>query len=259
MTAGSDLMNCRIQSDFDDHWGKNFSAAIPRSKITEAQKFFRPVITLLKSQETKVFEAGCGDGVHWTFIRNLKNDGLSYTGIDISAAAINRLREEKERQKDRFIKMDLSALSEPDNSYDIVFAFGVIAYTQRPEKSFAELCRICKPGGWVGIWVYPEPQGVGKLAFYTIRHMCRLLGPFATRRIADSIVPFMGWLPTRSKVNLFNASWKQCREVILVNIAPRRLSFFQREEVILWFENQHITVEYEDENNQITLWGRKNG
>ena len=76
-------MKSQIQTDFDAHWGKNFSESIPQIKIQEAEKFFTPVIPLLRSKESKVFEAGCGDGVHWTFIKELDNQRLSYTGIDI--------------------------------------------------------------------------------------------------------------------------------------------------------------------------------
>jgi ubiquinone/menaquinone biosynthesis C-methylase UbiE len=247
----------QIQSDFDVHWENNFSESIPASKMQAAENFFSPVITRLKWQKINVFEAGCGDGVHWKFIRNMGNEYLRYTGIDISAAAIDQLRKKKLCPQDRFIRMDLSALSEPDNSYDIVFAFGVLAYTQNPNKSFAELCRICKPGGWVGIWIYPEPQGLSKAVFFTIRYICRIIGTFGTRRIADLIVPFMKWLPTKSKMHLGNSSWKQCREVILVNIAPMHLAFFQRHEVIYWFQRQRMHIEYEDLSQPITLWGRK--
>jgi len=250
-------MNYKIQTDFDAHWERNFSESIPQIKIQEAEKFFTPVIPLLRSRESKIFEAGCGDGVHWTFIKNLKNDRGSYTGIDISATVIDRLEKKKKQRRDRFLKMDLSALTEPENSYDIVFAFGVVAYTQRPEKSFSELCRICKPGGWIGIWIYPEPRGLGKIILYTVRHICHLVGPFMRHRIADLIVPFMGILPTRSKMNLFNSSWKECREVVLVNIAPRRLAFIKRDKILYWFQKHNIHIEYEDKSNPITLWGRK--
>lgn len=250
-------MNSKIQTDFDAHWKKNFSESIPQIKIQEAEKFFGPVIPFLRSREFRVFEAGCGDGVHWTFIKSLKNDRLSYTGIDISANAINRLKKKNDQRRDRFLQMDLAALSEPEKSYDIVFAFGVVAYTQSPERSFTELCRICKQGGWIGVWVYPEPQGLSMVAFKATRRICRIVGPFLTRRIADIITPFIGLLPTRSKINLINSSWKECREVILVNIAPKKLVFIKRDEILFWFRKHHIKVEYEDRDNPITLWGRK--
>ena len=154
--------------------------------------------------------------------------------------------------------MDLTALTEPDNFYDIVFSFGVIAYTKDPEQSFSELCRICKPGGRVGIWIYPEPLGYKKFLFNFTKVICHYVGPFVTNRIADFIVPFLGLLPTRSKMNLANSSWKECREVILVNIAPERLAFFKRDIILSWFNKYKVQIEYEDRENPITLWGRKN-
>jgi len=247
----------QIQNDFERHWKSNVLKQVSRNKIKEAESFFRPVADLLRTGGVKVLDVGCGDGVHWRYLRSLGNNHLHYTGIDISANVIERLRKQRVAENDRFIQMDATELTEPEESYNVVFSFGALAYTSDPRRSFAELCRVCKSGGWIGVWTYPRKQGLGGHIFNLTRWICRHSGPFLTRRIADLIVPLLGILPTRSKVNLSNSSWRQCREVVLVNIAPKQLVFLPRDEILSWFALNSVDITYEDQNNPITVWGRK--
>jgi hypothetical protein len=106
--------------------------------------------------------------------------------------------------------------------------------------------------------LYPKRRGVEHRLFSFVRGVCRLTGPIGCRLIADIIVPFLGFLPTRSNLSLSNASWRQCREVVLVNIAPRRLFFFEREDVMSWLKSHNVRVVWEDLENPITIWGQKN-
>jgi len=75
--------------------------------------------------------------------------------------------------------------------------------------------------------------------------------------IADCIVPFLGLLPTRSKMSLANASWRQCREVVLVNIAPSQLYFPQEAEIEGWFAKNDVETVWRDDKAPVTLWGKK--
>jgi hypothetical protein len=133
----------------------------------------------------------------------------------------------------------------------------VLAYTASPEGSFAELCRVTRPGGLVGVWVYPRPRGLSGLLLRCTRGVCGLLGPWLQRRVADLIVPLLGLLPARSGLSLRNASWAECREVVLVNIAPARLAFPEPSEVRGWFTRHGVRVVDEDRAAPVTLWGVK--
>ena len=188
---------------------------------------------------------------------SLGNRRLRYTGTDISPVVIKQIRGLAVSSPSRFYVADAVKLPEKGTTYDIVFSFGVVAYTSNPQGCFGEMCRVCKPGGWVGVWVYPQRHGIGGLIFRLTRFLCGVVGDFWTRRIADLIVPFLGLLPTRSNLNLRNATWQQCREVVLVNIAPQQLSFFTHDEIASWFLENGIEIKYEDPLNPITIWGRK--
>ena len=84
-----------------------------------------------------------------------------------------------------------------------------------------------------------------------------MTGRAGTRLVADALVPVLGLLPTRSGLSLRNATWRQCREVILVNIAPRRLAFYDRDELAGWFETSAVEITAEDPDRPLTIWGRR--
>jgi hypothetical protein len=67
----------------------------------------------------------------------------------------------------------------------------------------------------------------------------------------------MPFLPTQSKLNLKNATWSQCLEIVLVNIAPKQLYFPETAEIEEWFRINNITILEIDHDNPITIWGRK--
>lgn len=245
------------QNDFNKHWQAHDSLKIPSAKLHQAEIFFTPILNSLRMQPVRVLDVGCGGGVNWRFLRSLGNPHLMYTGVDYSAVVIDHLQKQISTTKDRFVQMDATWLTEPDNTYDVVFAYGVIAYTSDPPLSFAELCRVSKTGGWVGIWLYPKQSGLAGWAFNLTRSLCRRVGIFCTRRIADLIVPWLGLLPTQSKVSLRNSTWHQCRESVLVNIAPLQLEFFRSDEIEGWFSANNIEIVYTDPNNPILIWGQK--
>ncbi|MFC1975139.1 class I SAM-dependent DNA methyltransferase [Chloroflexota bacterium] len=242
---------------FEEHWGTHISGVVASSKVSQAERFFAPILDSLRSHPLTILDVGCGDGVHWRYLRSLDNPQLKYTGVDISQTVITHLRQQTTTPEDRFVQMDAVALTEPDDTYDVVFAFGVIAYTRDPQRSFAEMCRVCKPGGWVGAWIFPKVSGVVGLAFELTRKLCQIVGPFGTLFIANLIVPWLGILPTQSKASLKNSTWRQCRELVLVNIAPKQLAFFRHDEVAAWFAANNIDIVYEDPANSITIWGQK--
>ena len=70
-------------------------------------------------------------------------------------------------------------------------------------------------------------EGLLNLIFSLVKGLCKLGGRNVTSFLVDFIVLFLSLLPNQSKVSLFNFTWKQCREVILVNIALENCIFQQ--------------------------------
>ena len=196
------------------------------------------------------------DGIHVAALAEMNlGSGYRFVGIDISQTALGTARSRGNVQR-TFVHGTVLELPLASGTFDAAFSFGVAAYTADPEGSFAELCRVVKPNGLVGIWVYPKPRGLAGSLLNTIRATYRRTGPFFTNRIADLLVPFLPLLPTRSKVTLRNSTWKECRELGLVNIAPKRLVFPDTAEIHAWFARRDVRVVTVDEENPVTIWGR---
>jgi len=211
-----------------------------------------------EGQKMTVLDAGCGDGVHCSHIRDCVSSSVSYTGVDISQACIEALRTQYEADENaEFHVADVCALPYADKSFDVVFSYGVIGYTRSPRIAFNELCRVLKDGGRLGIWVYPHKSGVGGLTFRMVRKLCIAGGPKVASGFSNLIVPLLWFLPTASKMHLGNSSWKQCKEVVLVNIAPQTLHFFRKEELQSWCGSAGISVDQREDKAPLTLWGTK--
>lgn len=246
-----------LSRDFDEHWSVFSTDAIPQKKIEEADSFLKPAINIYRDKKVFLLDAGCGNCVHAEALKNRNfSNGSIFVGLDISLLG---MRSVKRRIPDWFlINADIAKLPFIDNGFDIVLSFGVLGYVDDPKRSFKELCRVVKKGGLLGIWLSPRKKSVARNIFNATRMLCRLTGPRGTRVVANFIVPLLMILPTRSKVNLFNATWKQCYEVVMVNINPEKFISFERTEARQWCAENDIKIVAEDENNPITIWGRKN-
>lgn len=246
-------------NSFENHWEKNKSEQIPASKKKVAFQFLAPLLNSPKTEKPLVIlDAGCGDGVHLDVI--LENEIYSKAklaiGLDMAWSALY-LSKQRHQSNYAYVKGDVGKLPFESNTFDYVFSFGVLAYTDIPFKSFGELYRVAKPGGKIGIWIYPKKEGITSALFSMVRNLCSLFGPKAIKQLANLIVPFLGILPTRSNISLKNATWKQCREIVLVNIAPKQLVFPTESEVENWFIKKNISIILKDDKSPITLWGEK--
>lgn len=243
--------------DFDEHWDDNFTSEIPKTKIDTGNTFFSSVQAYLSAPNIRILDAGCGDGVQASLLTKIFSPDSKYYGIDISLSAVSCTAKRLKGSDATLIAADVANTPFKDCFFDAVFSFGVLAYTPEPEKSFDELMRVLKVGGIIGIWIYPKTKGIGGSLFSIVRKTCKIGGKHITSGIANLIVPFMGLMPTQSKMSLANASWKQCREVVMVNIAPEQLYFPDPEEIKAWFDKNGIEIITNDKSNLITIWGRK--
>ena len=247
------------KNEFDEHWDSNLTKDIPNSKKIIAIEFLYPILKKYNYRnEITILDAGCGDGVHANVIHEFAKENnlqIKYTGLDVSQSA---LRAAKNRNVEyTFLNADISELPLKDDYFDIVFSFGVLAYMDVPTIGFEELVRVCKPSGSIGIWLYPKDNSFMGYLFLVVRKMCQKLGSKFTRVVADLIVPMLVFLPTKSGVNLKNSTWKQCREIVMVNIEPKQLSFFDEQDIKSWFKYNDVAIIFEDKINKITLWGEK--
>lgn len=101
----------------------------------------------------RLLEVGCGTG---TDSLQFARGGAIFTGMDLTPRSIEiaRKRFEVYQQQGEFVLSDAENLDFPDESFDVVYSFGVIHHTPNTERAAAEIHRVLKPGGKAIVMVY---------------------------------------------------------------------------------------------------------
>ena len=119
-----------------------------------------------------VLEVGCGAGVD---LARFAKGGAEVTGVDLAPSAIELARANFSQQglRGRFEVADGEHLPFPDNSFDLVYAHGVVQYTANPRQLVEECRRVLKPGGEAVFQVYNRVSwlnGLSKLMKVGLEH-----------------------------------------------------------------------------------------
>jgi len=166
------------------------------------------------SRGRSVLEVGCGAGVD---LARFARGGADVTGVDLSAAAIGLARTnfEQQRLRGRFEVADGEALPFADDTFDLVFAHGVVQYTPRPRKLIEECRRVLKPGGGAIFQVYNRISwlnALSKLMKVGLEHEdAPVLGRFSIGEFRRMLVGFSGVriVPERFPVkSRLHGGWK---------------------------------------------------
>jgi ubiquinone/menaquinone biosynthesis C-methylase UbiE len=119
----------------------------------------------------RVLEIGVGMGADYL---EWLRAGAVVTGIDISATSLERARQ---RCMEEGFKPDLRVGDAehppfPDNSFDVVYSYGVMHHSPNTKKCLQEARRVLKPGGTARIMVYHHPSITGAMLWlrYGITH-----------------------------------------------------------------------------------------
>jgi SAM-dependent methyltransferase len=160
----------------------------------------------------RVLEVGCGIG---TDAVNFARAGAEYTGADLSAAslALARRRFEVLGLSGRLIEANAEELAQrlEPGSFDLVYSFGVIHHTPRPDAVVRQVRRLIRPDGEFRLMLYakdswkdamieagfdqPEAQSGCPIAFtYTRDDVRGLLEPAGFHVVSmtqDHIFPYV--------------------------------------------------------------------
>jgi ubiquinone/menaquinone biosynthesis C-methylase UbiE len=95
-----------------------------------------------------VLEIGCGVGID---LVRFASGGAKVTGVDFSTTAIELAEQHFKTagQEAKLLLMDGEAMDFPDESFDVVFAHGVLQYTADPFRMAREMYRVLKTW-WTG-------------------------------------------------------------------------------------------------------------
>src|SRR5579864_5006170 len=110
----------------------------------------------------KVLEIGVGMGAD--YLEWLKA-GAQARGVDLSTASIERARQRCEVAgfKPDLRVADAEQLPFPENSFDIVYSYGVMHHSPNTQQCVREALRVLKPGGRAKIMIYHHPSITGAM------------------------------------------------------------------------------------------------
>lgn len=180
-----------------------------------------------------VLEVGCGAAVD---LARFAKGGAVCTGVDLAQSAIALAKANFEQQG---LQADLrvangEALPFPDNTFDLVYAHGVVQYTADPQALVNEVRRVLKPGGQAIFQVYNriswlnalsklmkvglEHDDAPVLLKYSIGEFRQLVSGFAEVRIVPERFPVKSRLHGGWKGAVYNGLF-----VGTFNLLPRVL------------------------------------
>lgn len=181
----------------------------------------------------RVLEVGCGAG---TDLVRFAKGGADVTGVDIAGSAIALARQNFAQQglEADLREADGEHLPFDDNTFDLVYAHGVVQYTADPQRLVNECRRVLKPGGEAVFQVYNRISWLNALSKlmkvplehddapvigkYSAPEFRGLLGGFSSVRILEERFPVKSRLHGGWKGLVFNTMF-----VGTFNALPRSL------------------------------------
>jgi demethylmenaquinone methyltransferase/2-methoxy-6-polyprenyl-1,4-benzoquinol methylase len=138
----------------------------------------RTFASILNRPNAQVLDLCCGTGdMTFALHRHRKQESIEITGADFSHAMLVRAREKSGDKKIRWVEADALQLPFGAGEFDLVtsaFGFRNLANYSR---GLAEIYRVLKPGGEIGILDFGEPKGlVGHVYRFYFRRVLPAIG-----------------------------------------------------------------------------------
>jgi SAM-dependent methyltransferase len=167
----------------------------------------------------RVLDVGCGAG---TDLARFAKGGAIVTGVDLSSSAIALAKQNFAHQglQGDLREADGERMPFPDDSFDLVFAHGVVQYTASDRALVEECRRVLEPGGTAVFQVYNriswlnglskvmkvplEHEDAPVLKRYSAGEFRRLLTGFRDVRIVEERFPVKSRLHGGWKGTIFN-------------------------------------------------------
>lgn len=132
--------------------------------------------------DKEVLEVGCGMGTHAAL---LAGAGARLTAVDLTerAVEVTRRRFQISGLRGRIERADAEQLPFADDSFELVWSWGVIHHSRSMETCLAEITRVLRPGGRLLLMVYYRPSLVYYLHAGLIRGI--LLGKLLRQSVHE--------------------------------------------------------------------------
>ena len=199
----------------------------------EKLEYLPKVVDFTAYKGRQLLEVGCGIG---TDLVRFAKHGAIVTGVDLAEVAVGLARKNFKLHGVRgdIQSMDGEHLQFPDQSFDVVYAHGVLQYCQDPAAMIGEIYRVLKPRGQAILMVYNryswlnllsklfgvklEHEDAPFLRKYSIRDFRSMLSAFSRVEIIPERFPVRTRLHSGLKAKLYNTLF-----VDAFNLIPRVL------------------------------------
>jgi SAM-dependent methyltransferase len=150
-------------------WGSG-AADYDRLREAQADSIEHLLVRLAVRPGERALDMATGTG--WT-ARRMAQVGARVTGLDIAPAMVGearRLTAQAGLDID-FLVGDAEGCGLPSGAFDVIASTFGVAFARRPEAAAAELARLCRPGGRIGLTAWP-PGGAFAAMLAVVRpHM----------------------------------------------------------------------------------------
>ena len=139
-------MDKKTKSFYDEFWPKN----VPYYEHTK--KYM--VETISEKRVHNALDAGCGHGVCSVVLSEISD---KVTAVDLSDACLStaqNIANKFGRNNIQFKHEDLQELSLENDSFDLIWCWGVAMMAPKPDLIFNNLFRVLKPGGTLYLGIY---------------------------------------------------------------------------------------------------------
>jgi len=173
----------------DDEWRENVS-----DHILEELELGREEIS-----GRRVLDAGCGNG-RWAY--GFMELGCEVHGFDPSEHGVSYARAHVQKGSFNVANvLDYPSLLKlyPENSFDVVWCWGVLHHTGDPELGFKNLTKFVKPGGILHLYMYGRKPSWNRY----LRRFFSLF-PLRIREFMASLLAMLRGSSTHSNFDMFS-------------------------------------------------------
>lgn len=117
-----------------------------------------------------VLDDGCGTGAFLEFAEGRRSGADRYVGVDISRVMLSHAQRRLQARgaAPLLVQADACRLPFADDTFDVIYARGLIHHLPEPERGMQELRRVLKPGG-VAVVLDPNKTLISTLPRYLAR------------------------------------------------------------------------------------------
>lgn len=182
-------------------------------------RYLPDMVNFSSYRDKTILEVGCGVGID---LVRFARHGAICTGIDLAPVCIDLAKRNfTQNRLDADLRvMDGEAMAFSDNTFDVVYAHGVLQYTANAPRMVQEIHRVLNPGGEAIVMVYNkyswlnalskmmkvdlEHEDAPVLKKYSIGDLKQMLKLFSQTQIVPERFPVESKLHTGLKGSVYN-------------------------------------------------------